>query len=274
MLLLNIQKNIGGNPEEFPSKFTTVDDFNGFYFITSENGQNVERHYGVLCKGRDFDGKDFYKNATETNLQFSTPSEIKKCSIPSNAAIVLDPYLFKGKGKIENLIEVLRAVTNECFINYQVTIITSSLKQVYKKDLGRSVWQREVQPYRIAEGIEKLSKAGFETQVFVLNQDSKFTNKYGRKRDRKIYTNYTTISIGHPFEKDETYFSQQFLGGYNDEERIKTNYDRFRKEIQMWKNVIYELPVKKDFDDFKDEQLIFTTKNKSEFINRLFDNTF
>jgi hypothetical protein len=62
-------------------------------------------------------------------------------------------------------------------------------------------------------------------------------------RDRVIYTNYSIIDIGHPFETTDiqnrkTVYNQMFIPQNNDFVKIKNKIDGFKNILNDWKKTI------------------------------------
>lgn len=223
--------------------FNTINDYSGFYFTKNINYTLNAPGYGIVYKDENFDSANFYENCTVADLKFKGDiNALKDFVAPTNAMIIADNYLFEDPAKLPhliNFIKLFKAKLSE--IKFQVSIFSHSSNATLVTNVFKQI--QEIDP---------------NIQVEIILTSNKTVI-----RDRQIYTNYTTMNFGHPFEEKETHFSQNFLGVENDVSRIKINYANFISHLKMYKQKIDGTP-----------ETFGITKMKwksEEFTNRLFE---
>lgn len=234
-----------------------------FYFLNSPKVENIEHKFGVIVKGLDFDGTDFYNKASHAiNLPLKNWSDFKDHLLPTNAILIIDPYIFGNpfKIKLKKLKQFIGLIKSHIQEEYHITIITSTHK------LKNKIWVEDITLETIEEALEEFKKEDIYVEIYAYNQDEIFMKKHGKNRDREFFTNYSTITIGHPFDNTETKITQNFLGHSNDIKRIKTNYDNYQRDLKKWLNIINDI---KKIEATSNLKLSWRTK---KFSNRIFEN--
>lgn len=210
-----IARSINKNQLNTVSSIDTVNDYNAFYFVKNKFSESNN----VIVKDKTFDFQSFYENCTiQINPFFGSISELQKFLPPANAMIISDPYIFDEPHeiKIAKVCEFVNLLISNCTnIPFQLSILT-----------------RTDNINKVRRGFEELRKIdNLEIQIVTLG-------KRECERDRNIFTNYTSITWGHPFENKKTYFNQNFLAVENDALRISMNYTANKSQLdEMLKKI-------------------------------------
>jgi len=199
---------------------TQIKDFNAFYFLNSSYKNISKTKNGVALLNEHFKGDEFYGQCNIENYTFSGDvNELKTLIPPTNAMIICDNYFFenykKRKKSISDFVKLFKAGVSS--IPFELTIFS-------KLEDKRNI---------IVDAMKEICEIGnMQIQIFEAGRDQKY-------RDRKIYTNYTSISIGHPFDSKETYFTQNFLAVDNDRQRIREiNFKKFIMHLMELKSLV------------------------------------
>jgi len=196
-----------------------VKDYNGFYFLKN----HFPEENNVIVKDEKYDFKYFYEDCSVSVYSFNgSIGDLKQFIPPANAMIISDPYIFDEPldikiGKVREFINLIKA--NCIDIPFHLSILT-----------------RTENIYKVKKGFEELSKIdNLAIQIVTLN-------KKDCERDRNIFTNYTSITIGHPFENKKTNFNQNFFAVENDPVKISMNYTTNRSQLDDIKKKISNMP--------------------------------
>lgn len=118
----------------------------------------------------------------------------------ATALVICDPYIFGNptETKLENLKQFIDVYNNKSpKIKFQITIVTG-------QDESTTL---------IESRFKALSELNCEVQIIRISKPN---------RERKIYSDYFNMSIGHPFEDKKTTISKRFLGyGITSDEILK-----------------------------------------------------
>ena len=248
----------GLNKNEFPLDKQSFSNPSAFYFMDGEE-DSVEKNAGIVYKTKKYDGSKFYGNCDRNIVVEKGNWNLISNSIPpTNAMLIIDPFLLKPFTKVQNFEKFLEKFTGQCTsIPFHLSIILKTEKIIMGN--AQLICTRQ----RIEEFVSFLNtKKNLLAEVIVMNDMDEYDN---RQRDRNFYTNYTAINVGHPFEKDKTTFNQSFLGYEIDPHLIQNNYRIQKRDLLKWKEKIAQLG---EFDQ-AGQRLIWQTK---PFTNRLFQN--
>lgn len=226
-----------------------ITNLSAFYFFNTINVDEISQTHGIVCKGLDYTGDEFYDDCTVADLPIDeTWEQVKKTIPPVNAMLIIDQYIFGNPfpGKLASLIEFIKLYKANLKIPFHLSILFSSEKK------GSTICNYA----QIIKAFEKLSEINNLEIRFYLDNSIP-------KPDRLVYTNYTSGNIGHPFAPNDTRFSQNFLGRANKAVKITTNYTNYKKEVLYWNNFLNTIPSYIGSMSTKWET--------SAFINRLFE---
>ncbi len=245
LIILNALKN--QQLKSYKSEPFDIQNLSAFYFLNINNGLEIAQSYGIACKGLDFNGEEFYDNCTITDEPIADTWEpVVKSVPPVNAMLIIDKYIFDNPfdKKIQSLIQFIKLYKGNLQIPFHLTILFS-----------------------LNQGNQNLTDKAFLLLSEIGNiKVQLYADHNLPSSDRLIFTNYTSGSIGHPFDGRETRFSQNYLGRENSIERIRNNYRNYRKDLIKWNSIVKNIP-----DSFG------VTKSKwetSSFTNRIFEPIF
>jgi len=227
---------------------SNINNLSAYYFLNNSNTNELEKSKGIVCKGLDYKGEAFYDNCTLTDLPIQTWEPIRESIPPVNAMLIIDKYIFSKplKIKIQSLIDFVTLYKANLEIPFHLSILFSS------ENHGKS----HVTQAQIDEVFQTISSIrNLEVTLYLDNSIP--------VDDRLVYTNYTTGSIGHPFDVRPTRFSQNFLGRENSSANIIRNYTNYRKDILFWNSFISKIP--------RSMGQVKTKWESSDFTNRLFE---
>ncbi|MBK8329320.1 MAG: hypothetical protein IPL09_07590 [Bacteroidetes bacterium] len=201
------------------SSIEKVVDYNGFYFVKNK----FPEANNVIVKDETFDFKSFYENCTVPVYSYTGDiAELKQFIPPANAMIISDPYIFDEPsdvkiGKVRDFLNLTKAECRD--IPFQLSILT-----------------RTENINQVRRGFEELQQIdNLEIQIITLSRRE-------CERDRNMFTNYTAITIPHPFENNRTTFNQNFLAVENDVLRISTNYISYKNQLNEIESKINTTP--------------------------------
>lgn len=170
-------------------------------------------------------------------------SEVANSKPPANALLIVDPYIFKGwhykKMSYKSFVTLYKAKVKD----FHVSIIT----KYRNEDMNKIICE-----------LQRLN--GIKHEILIYDDEPSLI------RDRKIYSNYCTITIGHPFENiKSSYITQNFLGFPSNKKRLQTDYNNFRERLNIWRAIIKNLK-----EQSNGVGNIFWRTH--DFANRLFEN--
>jgi hypothetical protein len=228
-------------------ELTPIQNLSSFYFLNIENAIEITKNNGIVCVGDDFEANTFYANCNVSDLKITNSwNEIKNYLPPTNAMLIVDPYIFTPDKKspfkkIESLVKFIELYKADISIPFHLTIIAEIGKEGGTSDF-------------LNKAFDKLKMiTGCQVQICLSYRLP--------TSDRRFFTNYTSGNFGHPFDRD-TVFNQNFLGASDNLNKIKLNYRQYKSELEEWLSFFNESP-----------KLIGVTQCKwetSEFVNRLF----
>ncbi|MDP1765126.1 MAG: hypothetical protein Q8L07_14695 [Sediminibacterium sp.] len=155
---------------------------------------------------------------------------IALCSHICSGMIIIDKYLFKDtpnkSQKIVNLISVL-----ERFVN-KTLLLPFELDIIIENPESNTLLNTKYMQILNAFGSDKISLHLYAPRK--LN---------GIGDDRYLVTNYSVITVGHPFDRG-SYISCNFYPSHDNKEAIKTGYKTWRTKIEFTKKIIKDHPKK------------------------------
>ena len=231
---------------KFSEDINNITDYNGIFFSEYKTIPN-KKEFGVVSKSNYFDANTFYDHCNISDFKYSgNVNELKTLIPPANAMIICDNFIFQNENKIISFIQFLKMFKAEITsIKFHLTVFTIINPNATK----------------IKECVRRINELGnIEVQVIETNGSQKYL-------DRQIYTNYSTINIGHPFGGIPTTFSQNFLSLENDSSRIKINYVNFQKNLKELKSEF----LKSSNSAEKNSAGMAFLYQSNPFSNRLFD---
>jgi hypothetical protein len=235
-----------------------IDNFNGYYFINDNNLCLLAKNRGVMAlqppKSEYFlfekysyanrrlkhnrDGKSMY-----TNFLQNRP--------PVNALIIVDKYLLYPSKKMtidkktDSIYAFVKYIMGDTSESFHLTMMFSNTQG------NESVPRESIEKLKM-----KFANKNIELELIIYNNF--------KSTDRVFFTNYSTISMGHPFSEGITYITQNFLGNGHDRQEITEQYQDYLKDIyHIWQK-------RKSATDSPVENLNCEYLN-DPFQNRIFD---
>lgn len=222
-------------------------NLSAFYFLDYESTSDLAKYKGIACFGNKFSADYFFNNCNISDLKISNSwDEIEKYLPPTNALLIIDPYIFTPDKniafkKIESLVKFIELYKAEISIPFHLTIFSQIGEDGFSLDF-------------LNKTFEKLKRIpNCQIQICL--------NKKLPTSDRRFFTNYTSGNIGHPFDRD-TVFNQNFLGVNTESHKIRSDYRQYQLELEKWSLCYKNTP--------KNLGLIQCKWETSEFVNRLF----
>lgn len=236
--------------------FSEDKNLSAFFFIDEEDKEDTEKTFGVVIKDQNCGFDNFYSSYTHAGTSINDNWEpILHTIPPTNAMLIVDPYIFKSnrrldtRDKVNNLLDFIETHSKNIKIPFHVSI-------VFKDSFADN--ELPIDTDIIDNVLEHISSLGnCEVELIVVP-------RYVHVHDRLIFTNYTTINIGIPFESRETLYNQNFLGVEYDSRKVTENYRIYIKELLKWKSAIRNRP---EFEWGRRQKW-----KTSKFENRLFRN--
>lgn len=222
-------------------------NLSSFYFLAEKNADYLAKSNGIVCLGENFSADDFYTNCNVSDLKITNSwNEIKNNLPPTNAMLIIDPYIFTPDKKnpyekIDSLVRFIETYKADISISFHLTIISEIGEDGISSDFLNKTFDK-------LKGI-----ADCQIQICL--------NKKLPTSDRRFFTNYTSGNIGHPFDRD-TVFNQNFLGVNTEFYKIRSDYRQYQSELEKWSLWYKNTP--------KNLGLIQCKWETSEFINRIF----
>ncbi len=247
-IIMNALKNQKLKTCDFIDIKTDIKNPSAFYFLSDASVEAVDQSIGVVCKGLDYDGEEFYESCTVADLPISNDwKPISNSVPPANAMLLIDKYIFGSpvENKLKSLLEFIKLYKGSLKIPFHLSILFSN-------EHGN---QNICTKYQINNAFDELRKINnLEVRLYLDNNIP--------HHDRLIFTNYTTGNIGIPFAGFNTRFSQNFLGRSTSAEGVLRNYKHYKKDLISWNSFLLKIPNR-----MGNIQTIWETSN---FENRLF----
>lgn len=223
-------------------------DKSGFCYFTNQDTSeciNESQQNGKIVLGKDFLKTPFYLEHTFASESTNDKIfQIEKSKHPCTGIIIIDKYLFNDaknhSKKIPNLISFLNELIPKELINpFEIDIITQNDS---KNQLFNSKFNQILEAFP-----NKLSLHIYAP--ISLNQVT----------DRYLITNYSILSIGHPFDRD-TNVSCNFFPSNNSTDAIKSSYKLWREKVHLAFDVIKNTPESMGFIQtiWKSDNLVHT----------------
>jgi hypothetical protein len=186
--------------------------------------KEISDSHGIIVKGVDFSYDGFYE---DVNLLVTTTdqglNQLELIKHESNSMIIIDPYFFHGPKKMVNVISAIkRLIPENLKLKFHLTIIA---KNPENNGLIRSSMQK------------LLDSLGGKDKFFI----EVYAPRSLSDADRYILTNYSTISIGHPFDRMTSISSNCFIS-QDSTEKIKASFRMWKSKIDFVKKVIKDTP--------------------------------
>jgi hypothetical protein len=211
--------------EDVNNKFK---DNSGIYFVNDNGLKEVAEKTGItFCDGdylkNNYLFKDYNLNIRPFDGCFNNVLNVVP---PTNSMLIIDRYIFDKPfdEKLNNLLVFITKFKQNC------TQIPFHLSIIYSDQKGT------LPPQNVQIAFNKLSTLeNIEVELILLKRNI--------PRDRVIYTNYSIIDIGHPFETTDiqnrkTVYNQMFIPQNNDFVKIKNKIDGFKNILNDWKKTI------------------------------------
>lgn len=225
-----------------------VNDSISLYFYRLNNFD--KKDWGIISKDNSIDISRSYVDTQKAIISFSGNFySIKDLIPPTNSLLILDKYIFGRpyEQKLQNLLLLINLLRDRCRnIDFHLTIIYSvisgSPRGICEEGNVQTAYDEIIKQKNIKVELIRIDNHRF--------------------RDRFIFTNYTLLSIGHPFENRVTTFLQSFIPSPsstspNDSEL--RSYNRYLYEIREF--------IQSTCKKFPDYRLA----NDNKFTNRLFE---
>jgi hypothetical protein len=186
------------------------------YFLNKDNDTctEIEKEKGIVCKGINWKFENFYDTHNFVKIINGTYyQDIDWCS-PTNNLIFFDPYLLTnrlGEDKILNVIDIINAFSKR---NKQLNVIIVTSNDAENNHLNESKFN------------QIKNETSCKLQMIVPKELKKNTQKIN---DRWILTDYSFITIGHPFEVKDTHFSSNFIIANNNRNMILKDFESYSK---------------------------------------------
>ena len=197
-----------------------------------EDCENLSQIEGKIIVGHDFLNSPFYLEQTFAGeLTDKNINQVNKIKHPCGSMLIIDQYLF-DQNKIPDL------------INFLEKIISPKLSKPFELDI--LIGTDEYNEVDIKNKYDKILNAfSNKISLHIVNDKSAFVNKKekGKESDRYFVTNYSTISIGHPFDR-KTNISCNFYPSNNSIEGIISSYSIWKEKIIFAKKRIESAPEK------------------------------
>lgn len=239
----NQRLNICHTPEN-------IENYNAFYFLDNEAGDQTGYLNGIAIKDKTYDGTDFFNDCTVVDLPIENDwLGITDSIPPCNAMLIIDKYIFGNPfeeklSSLKSFIEMYKADTQ---IEFHLSILFS------QENNGTICTPAQIE--RAFNELCSINK--LELQLL---SDNRIPT-----RDRLFFTNYCSGNIGHPHDSGSTRFNQLFLGREDSKEKIRRNYNYYTAELKSWHSFIQRVPDRMG--------QIQTRWISSDFTNRLFQST-
>jgi hypothetical protein len=244
-------KNQRLNILNFKNTGSAIENHSAYYMLDVEDALHISKSNGIVCKGSEYNGEEFFENCNVTDLPISNSWDpICNKTPPTNAMLIVDKYIFGSplEKKLNSLVEFIKLYKSDLNIPFHLSILFSF-------EGGGPKSKDIVTEHQVSQIIKKLVEIGnIEVQLLADNN---------LPHDRMIYTNYTSGNIGIPFTGVDTRFTQKFLGMGNKSIDIQNNYELYKRELSNWKSRMDKIP--------SNMGLIKMRWETSDFNNRLFD---
>lgn len=203
-----------------------------FCYFTNNNFEDCENQTkmsGKIILGNDFLNYPFFlKQTFAAELTNEQIIQVEKIKHPCSSLIIIDKYLFedtpKRQPKIPNLIHFLKH------------LIPAGLSIPFELDIFIK------NPENNAKVESKFNQilAAFPNKLSLHIYAPKTVNH----RDRCLITNYSVITIGHPFDDDQTSISCNFYPSNTNRQTIDAAYKTWLNNLTDANNLKNKTPEK------------------------------
>ncbi len=200
-----------------------------FCFFTNNSFEECETESNITGKivlGIDFLKKPFYLQQTFAG-EITNPQiyQIEKAKHPCTSLVIIDKYLFTDapnfQPKIPNLIH---------FLNQ---LIPTNLTKLFEIDIIIKSQENN----NLVESKYKQILEAFPNKISL----HIYAPRNIEEADRYLITNYATLSIGHPGDR-ETNVSCSFYPSNNNKDAIKSAYNTWINKLRLAKDLINDTP--------------------------------
>ena len=261
-LLLQLTDQISGTgASTIISDLEIANNLSDLYFIHNRNSDRLTQQYGIIAEDSQLKQSVFWRE-TAINQDWQNWSDYSKFNLPSNAMVIIDPYIFTSVEKLESLLELLNICVPQNISHFQLTIISALKEKVIR---GKRIIERSLQ--NVNKFRDAFLKMGIQYDIILL--DSDFQHLFPRNQklhDREIITNYASLTFGLPF-MGKTKYSQLFIGAMDNAGTCQQKKIRIEQNLKTWKTIIDKVPIRN-----RKTRRRHRWKSKSSFTNRLFDN--
>jgi hypothetical protein len=223
-LLLKIISS-GNIFELLKSSISKVDNYSAYYFLDEKSLINDAQKQGVIAiNSKKLFDYNLFDNYTYSNRKIIDNNYrlLRKYHIPANALLIRDKYLLKPvKQKIHNLSKFISYIIGDVKLKFHLTLIFSTILR-----------DNTVEINEIDELISEFKNFNLLLEIIIDNEL--------KSSDRICYTNYSTITIGHPFQDGITYISQNFLGYGSDSNEINIHYEDYKSDLKKLSSTVHK----------------------------------
>ncbi len=219
-----------------------------------EDCENLSQTEGKIVIGDDFLNSSFYLEQTFAGEDTDENIiQVDKIRHPCTSLVIIDRYLFSDDDRRPNKIPQ--------FISFLKNIIPSELSKPFEVDI--IIENKEKNIINKYNQILKDFSNNISLHIYAVNK--KYFFNYDES-DRYLITNYSTIYIGHPWDR-KTFISCNFYPSCDTKEKIKSSYATWIKKIIEAHNLIKTVPKNGSFGNIKvvlksdDEKLTLNIKH-------------
>ncbi|WP_416439677.1 hypothetical protein [Phnomibacter sp. MR] len=198
---------------------------NAAYFLPADQAycEKASNHCGLSVVGIDFDFKDFFGACTIANYATTSSLEaVEKIAHKGNGLVIIDKYILtdtaKGPNKIPHIIATVKKfMTDELAMKFELTIITEHIS-------NDRLTNRKAN--EILEGLGGSEKLSFKLIA---------TNRLPES-DRYILSNYLSISVGHPWDRNSVLSSSSIIS-QDSKENLEKAFSIWKSKLQLAKEI-------------------------------------
>jgi hypothetical protein len=216
---------------QLKTPISEVNNYSAYYFIEDETIVNDTQFQGIIAvSSLKISESMLFDNYIFTNRKIidNNYRSLRKYHIPVNAIIIRDKYLIRPiNQKLHNLSKFVSYIIGDLKIQFHLTLIFST-----------NLRDNQVEMKDIDELIAEFKKFNLLLEIIIDNEM--------KSSDRVCYTNYSTITIGHPFQDVTTYISQNFLGYGSDQAEINLQYEDYKSDLKKLSSTIDKAHQKND----------------------------
>lgn len=213
------------DPEEM-TKSTMHRNATYFLPVNHESCDVAAAKSGLAVLGINFDFRDFFTACTLSNYATTHELEtIEKIAHLGNALVIIDKFILtyasNKPDKIPSIIATVKKfMPSQLGVKFELTIVTEHIENdalANKKALA------------ILEGLGGSEKVSFKLIAA--------RAKTLKESDRYILSNYLSVSVGHPFDRN-TILSSSSIISQDSRERLEEAFKTWHAKLQLAKFVV------------------------------------